>query len=315
MKRVIITGATSMIGIATIEECLKNNTEVIAISRVGSNNLNRIPNSSLIKIIECDLDNIKNLEEIIKERVDCFYHFAWEYTSKRDRNNAILQNKNIDLTLQCIKMAKKLGCTSFVGAGSQAEYGRIDEEKISPTTPCNPEIAYGIAKYSAGKLGAILAKELEMKYSWVRIFSIYGIYDNEETLISILIKKMLKDEKIELTKGEQNWDFLFSEDAGRAFYSVGKNGKNQAIYCLGSGKTQKIYEYVNLIKKIINSKSEVELGAIPYSDNQVMNLCADISKLIETTKFIPKIDFERGILRTIDWIKKMEEEENEKKNR
>lgn len=309
MKRIIVTGATSMIGIALIEECINNNVEVIAISRVKSSNLRRIPKSSLIKIIECNLDNIKELKDLIKEKVDCFYHFAWEYTSKKDRNNSILQNKNIELTLNCIDIAKKLGCTSFVGAGSQAEYGRIDKEKISSTTLCNPDIAYGIAKYSAGKLGEILAKELDINYSWVRIFSVYGVYDSNETLISTLIKKMLKNEKIELTKGEQNWDYLFSEDSGRAFYSIGKYGSKQSIYCLGSGKTKKIYEYVNLIKKITNSKSEIVLGAIPYSNNQVMNLCADISDLTENVEFIPKISFESGVLKTIDWIKRMQKED------
>lgn len=303
MERVIITGATSMIGVALINECLKNNVEVIAISRVGSKNLNRIPISPLIRIIECDLNKIKDLENLIKDKVDCFYHFAWEYTSKKERNNSILQNENIKLTLECISIAKILGCISFVGAGSQAEYGRVDKEKISPITPCNPEIAYGIAKYSAGKLGALLAKELKIRYSWVRIFSVYGIYDNDETLISALIKKMLKNEKIELTKGEQNWDYLFSEDAGRAFYNIGKSEKEQSVYCLGSGETKKIYEYVKLIKKTINSTSEIQLGAIPYTNNQVMNLCADISTLTENTKFIPSNNFENGILKTITWIK------------
>ena len=43
MKRVVVTGATSMIGVALIKECIKNGVEVLAIVRRQSVNLNRLP--------------------------------------------------------------------------------------------------------------------------------------------------------------------------------------------------------------------------------------------------------------------------------
>ena len=48
MKRVAITGATSMIGVALIEECIKHEIQVLAIIRKGSTRLSRLPKSSYI---------------------------------------------------------------------------------------------------------------------------------------------------------------------------------------------------------------------------------------------------------------------------
>lgn len=88
-------------------------------------------------------------------------------------------------------------------------------------------------------------------------------------------------------------------------YLIGEKGKVGEIYCIGSGKVKKLYEYINIIKNQINPKLKIKFGAIPYSKNQVMYLCADISKLEEDTGFKPEISFEEGIKRTIEWYKEI----------
>jgi len=54
MKKIAVTGATSMIGIALIEECVKKNIEVSAIVRKKTKNINRENGgvSSMLKIRE-----------------------------------------------------------------------------------------------------------------------------------------------------------------------------------------------------------------------------------------------------------------------
>ena len=118
MKRIVVTGATSMIGIALIEECIKNDVEVLAIIRKNSNRLYRLPQSELLHIVECDLDELETISS--EKSYDVFYHLAWAYTSKEYRDDPILQEKNIRYTLDAVNLAKKLGCGKFVGAGYTA---------------------------------------------------------------------------------------------------------------------------------------------------------------------------------------------------
>lgn len=301
MKRIVLTGATSMLGVALIQECIKNKTEVFALLRPDSKKISRLPISNLIHIIPSELKHLENLK-VENRGYDAFYHFGWTGTDKESRNDPDEQMMNIKYTLDAVRLAKRMGCCAFIGAGSQAEYGRVSDI-ISPSTAVNPDNSYGIAKYAAGQLSSILCKELGMKHIWTRIFSIYGLYDNEATMVMYSINQLIKEEKPFFTKSEQVWDYLYSEDAARAFYLIGVSGRDQSLYCIGSGKARPLIEYIKIIRDCIDERLQLGIGDIAYSPNQVMHLCADISNLVEDTGFYPEIDFREGIKRTISWVK------------
>lgn len=302
MKKVVVTGATSMIGVATINEAIKNNVEVLAIVRPNSKNLTRLPKSSLIKVLECDIDKLDTIDSVSND-YDVFYHFAWGNTDKQTRNDPVLQEKNIKFSLDAVNLAKKLGCKKFIGAGSQAEYGRV-EGRLNASTPINPDIAYGMAKYAAGRLTNLRCKELGIEHIWVRILSVFGIYDGPNTMIRYAINELLAGREPEFTKCEQKWDYLFSEDAGRAFYLIGEKGKANKIYCLGSGIAKPLFDYVKTINKLLGISENTGIGKKDYAPNQVMYLEADISELTADTGFKPVTTFEEGLKRTINWLKK-----------
>ena len=235
---------------------------------------------------------------------------AWAGTRGKDRDNVELQTKNIDYTVQALKLAEKLGCKKFIGTGSQAEYGRV-EGKVSPNTQANPETAYGIAKLAAGRLSNVMANQIGIEHIWTRILSVYGPYDNENTMIMSSIREMLENKKSpEYTKAEQLWDYIYIDDVAKALYLIGEKGKNNSIYCIGSGKQEPLYSYIKEIKNQINKNIQLKLGAKEYGQNQVMNLCADITNLTEDTGFTPEINFEEGISKTIKWYKEKNKKED-----
>ena len=190
----------------------------------------------------------------------------------------------------------------FVGAGSQAEYGRV-EGVLSASTPVFPENGYGIAKLCAGQMSRILCEQKQIEHIWTRILSIYGPYDGENTMIMSSIGKLLRGEKPALTKGEQQWDYLYSKDAGYAMYLLGEKGVSGKVYCIGSGKTRCLAEYVKVLRDSISTELPLGFGEIAYAPKQVMHLCADISDLTNDTGFIPQYSFEEGIKETIEWYK------------
>ena len=195
-----------------------------------------------------------------------------------------------------------LGCGRFVGAGSQAEYGRLGI--LRPDTPFRQENGYGMAKWCAGMMSRLRCQQLGMEHVWIRVLSVYGPYDGPNTMVMSTINKLLAGETAETTKGEQLWDYLFSKDAGKAFYLAGENGKNGAVYCLGSGQKYPLHEYITKIREVTAPEAVIHFGAVPYAENQVMHLCADITSLQEDTGFEPETSFEDGIRQTVNWYKK-----------
>ncbi len=292
MKRIVINGPTGAIGIALINKCIEQDIEVLAICRRGSKRINKIPVSHHVKVVECSLDELSTYSN--EERYDAFFHFAWEGTFGDSRNDMYLQNLNVKYTLDAVQLAKRLGCASFIGAGSQAEYGRV-EGALSAGTPALPENGYGIAKLCAGQMSRVLCGKLGIKHIWARILSVYGPNDGEHTLVMSTIRKLMNGEAPIFTKGEQIWDFLYSGDAAEALLLMAEKGTHGKLYCLGSGVGKPLFEFINLIRDTVNPLALVEFGGIPYNENQVMYLVADIDELKNETGFSPKTEFTEGI--------------------
>jgi nucleoside-diphosphate-sugar epimerase len=297
MRNIIITGATGTIGNAIVRCALKQGLEILCIIRRDSNRLENIPKSSNIKIVYTDISEYENVE--ISGNYDVFFHLAWDKTFGDARDNVDIQAKNIQYTLDAVRMAKRLGCKKFIGAGSQAEYGPV-LEPLKPDTPVNPVSGYGIAKYSAGKLSKLLCTQLDIEYNWVRILSIFGYLDSPHTLIMYTISELLADRSPELSRCEQIWDYLYCDDAAWAFLSIGERGINGKIYPLGSGNPQKLSEYLESLKNNVKPDGVLQFGKKEYYPHQPMYLCADISELTADTGWKPEISFEEGIRRIID---------------
>lgn len=305
MKRTVISGATGAVGMALIKKCIEEEAEVLVLCRKGSARAGRIPNHPLVQTLEVDLADYQALENSNRKTWGVFYHLAWLGTTGESRDDALLQMQNVIYTLEAVRLAKRLGCHTFVGAGSQAEYGRF-EGCLKGNTPTFPETGYGIAKLAAGQMSRLLCKQLGMKHIWTRILSVYGPYDGEQSMVMSSVIKLLRGEIPAFTKGDQLWDYLYSRDAANALWLLGEKGKDGKIYCLGSGTAKPLKEYILQIRDAAAPGSELEFGVVPYTGKQVMHLCADIRDLQEDVGFYPEVSFAEGIRETVAFAKRIE---------
>jgi nucleoside-diphosphate-sugar epimerase len=254
--------------------------------------------------VECTLGEYDRLPEQIQDTCDAFYHFAWKPSGKKDYRERFYDvevgYQNLGYALQAFDVAVKLGCKNFIGAGSQAEYGNHRNAIQKPEDITDPVTCYGIAKDQIRRMLMIKSQESGVYVQWVRIFSVYGVNDRKTTLISSILQKMANNEDIKLTEAVQTWDYLFESDAGKALYLIGRDSTHSDVYCLGSGEERLLREYICEIKKITGSSSKLEFGAVPYEKNAVMNLHADITKVLEKTSWKgPEVNFNDGIKQII----------------
>lgn len=298
MKRVVINGATGTIGIALINKLISENVEVLVLCHRNSSRIANIPRSELVTVLECDLCELKDLN--LKENYDTFFSFAWENGSLR--NDVGAQIENIKYEIDAVEFAKRIGCKRFIGSGSQAEYG-IKNELLSENTIPTPVTAFGMTKMYVGMISRLRAQQLGLEFIWTRILSVYGPNDGEKTMISSLITNLLNNEPVKLTECRQLWDFIYCDDAAEAMYLIAEKGINNNIYNIGSGVVRPLKEYVEIVRECINSNINIEYGAVPYSENQIMMLGTDTEALFRDTGFVAKKDFREGIIETIEWIK------------
>jgi nucleoside-diphosphate-sugar epimerase len=98
------------------------------------------------------------------------------------------------------------------------------------------------------------------------------------------------------------WDYLYSADAGRAFYLIGVKPIGNRVYCLGSGTSRPLKDFIYIIRDTINPSLPLGIGSLPY-ERKPVSLITDISGLTADTGFKPEITFEQGIKRVVGFLK------------
>lgn len=331
MKKAYITGATGAIGMALVGELLKNRISTTVFLRKDSGRNDRVKDCfsgelarGLLRIEYVSLEelsgyalsrNTQDMQTYVSQDLltnaaggadtAVFYHLGWSGTFGEQRNDADMQQKNVEYTLDAVRLAKRLGCVHFIGVGSQAEYGRF-EGRLTPDTRTLPENEYGRAKLAAGIRSAELCRGLGLRHSWVRVLSVYGPFDGRNTMIMSVIRGLLSGERVALTKGEQIWNYLYSGDAARALFMLGASSLSvqSRTYCLAGEAEDGLREYIlRLCRAAGADESLLGFGEIPYGSAQVMYLTADISRLWQDVGFVPETTFDDGIKKTIEWVR------------
>jgi UDP-glucose 4-epimerase len=295
--KIIITGATSMIGISLCQyiSTLKNYI-VYAVCREESNGLNKLPANDQIKVVFSDLENISSITNKI-DHADIFINLAWGNTDHEGRNSKVLQGLNVEYAKEAIRVAALKGCKLFVEAGSQAEYGMVNS-LISEDTPCNPEVEYGKAKLRVLNEGSVLCESLGLKYLHLRIFSTFGENDRPWTLIMSAIDKMLKNEPLQLSAGTQNWNYLYVTDCARQIfmlceYLINKSNFISGVYHIASKDTRPLKDFIEEMRWVLNSTSKLHYGSVIPAKQVSLN--PSVAKTERAIKFINEVSFAEAI--------------------
>ena len=301
MKKIdiIIHGASSFLGKNFINY-INYKKEILVIARISSN-LNFIRDEPNIHVrryksspLELNLNNLDCSKSI-------FYEFSWHGVYGSERNNFNQFKINVPLFVSSVEFAILIKCKHWVGIGSQAEYGNYNRQ-ILDNDICNPQTLYGKSKFYCSKIISDLCENNNLNFSWLRLFSVYGPDDNHDWLIQYLIKKMLANEKVDTTYGDQYWDYLYIDDISEALISINPD-KPIGITNLSSSIPVKIKDLIHLIKDLTNSKSVINFGAIPYRPDQVMYMCGDNNNLKNKLNWQPRISLKSGIIKTLNYIK------------
>ena len=300
MKKAIITGSTSFIGVALSKLLLENQYIVYAIVRPGSLGIVNLPSHKNLVVVNSEL---KDLDKITLDEIgkcEVLFHIGWNSDFADSRYNFDGQMDNVEFTLKAVTLAINSGCNTFIGIGSQAECGRI-YDKIDCNTPEKPETAYAYAKCKAAKESKRLCEKNGIKHIWPRVLSAYGKFDKSHTLIMKCINACKNKEKIDLTLCEQIWDFIHVDDVAMALFLIYQKGIHGKKYPIGSGNGRKLKEYINQIAMILDYEDLIKgIGKKDYSKDQVMYLCSDNFELNKDTGFLPRVEFKQGIIEIVN---------------
>lgn len=304
MNKVIITGADGFVGSNTVNYFLQQGIEVLALD-ICENPRRLTPDGVKLQYIQCDIANTQSLKEKIQANYyDTFIHFAWAGSAGLDRIDYNLQMQNALNTVECMKVAKELGCTRFVCAGSIMEY---EVEAVVHAQGSQPGMGYiyGMGKHIAHCLCKAVAVNIGIELIWPMITNAYGVGELSPRFVNTTLRKCINNEPLQFTAATQNYDFIYVTDVARAFYYIAKNGKPFCEYMIGSGHARPLKEFILEMQQECAPNSTPLFGDIPFTGTNLPLSTFDTTDTEKDTGFKPEISFAQGTLMTMEWLKKI----------
>ena len=165
---------------------------------------------------------------------------------------------------------------------------------------------YAATKSSNEIMAYSYANLYKVPITVVRLFTVYGPWGRPDMALFIFTKQILNNKKINLFNfGNHYRSFSYIDDVVSGLKSISKSIPKSKIpyetYNLGSGEKIKLTKMINILENILKKKAKVEYKKLQVGD--IQSSIANISKLKKNLKFRPKISFEEGIKRFVDWYK------------
>lgn len=299
MNKILVTGGTGFVGARVVRQLVDQNRDVALLMRTSSNSHRIDDLLGRCTVIRGDLSRLQEVRASLAAFApQAVLHLGWEGVKGADRNSAV-QMSNVSAAIDLYRITEELGARHFVGLGSQAEYGPLPG-RISENAATHPTTAYGAAKLATGLLLERTAAASGHPFAWLRLFSAYGPDDDPSWLIPYLIRQLLAREKPSLTRGEQIWDYLHVDDVAAGVIAALDAGA-RGLFNLGSGQARPLRDIITLIRDRIDPSLPLGFGEVPYRQDQVMHLEADISALSAAAHWQPAVTLEDGIAATVAW--------------
>jgi nucleoside-diphosphate-sugar epimerase len=280
---ILITGGGGFLGSALAKRFSETKNQISLLVR-KSTKLQRIPDLSKFKLGICETDQDIN-QFIYTFRPDVVIHTACSY-GRNGENMAQMIDSNIRFGVSVLEALMALDKnTTFINTS---------------TVLSEDANLYAQTKILFDKLGFYISDISNKKIQFinVKLHMMYGPGDDLTKFPTYVIESCRRNSpELPLTNGEQLRDFIYVDDVAVAYEKILENihrMKQKEEIEVGTGVGIRIKDFVEVVHKMCNSKTELQFGKIPYYKNDEMYLVANITSL-KLLGWKPIFNIDQGI--------------------
>ena len=305
---IFIFGASGFIGANLTNYILNYRKDCYAISHNPRNAWRlKLLNVPYNNILYCDIGNkvsVDNLFENYKPK-SIFNLSAYGAYTKQNNVNLIYQT-NLIGTLNILE-----NCTNvrvYIHAGSSSEYG-LNSKCPDEKDRLEPNSHYALSKVSTSYLLEYYAKFKNLLCANLRLYSIYGPWEEPDRLVPRLIEQGFNNAYPPLVNPNTTRDFVYIDDCIEAFLdaanNITKNNSGVSIN-IGTGKKTTLSEIVEEVKKIFNISFDPEWGNMENRAWDTSEWYGNHKLAKEIINWSPKINLNEGLMRLKIWQEEVE---------
>lgn len=308
-KKVLVTGSAGFIGSHLTERLLELGADVSSFIRYNSRDdigfIKSLKDSERINIIKGDIRELSTVKGAVKGH-DIILHLAASISVHYSiLNPSEVIETNVIGTLNVLNAAKDENVEKVVITSSSEVYGTAIYAPIDEKHPLQAQSPYAASKIAGDKIAESFYKCYNLPVAIVRPFNTFGPRQTTRAVIPSVITQVLTQDKIMIGATNTFRDFTFVNDTVEGFIKMAESPKSVGeIVNIGSGNEISINDMIKKVIKLVGKdvKIEVEEKRLRPNKSEVMRLLADNEKAKKLLGWEPKINFDEGLRRTIDWI-------------
>ncbi len=300
--KVLITGGAGFIGSNFVRYLLKSGYKLKVLDKLTyagrKENLRGILKE--IKFLQADITNPRDVEKAIKGCKIVINFAAESHVDRSIKKPAPFLKTNILGTWILLEKALKHKIDLFIQISSDEVYGSISKGYFKENSPLNPSSPYSASKASGDNLCQSYYRTFGLPIIIIRPCNNYGPRQHPEKLIPKTIINAIKGKKIPIyAQGENIRDWIHVEDTCRAIKLILEKGKIGEIYNVGASQE---YRNIDVVRMILNylEKPHSLIQFVADRPGHDFRYAMDWTK-IKNLGWSPKIQFEKGLISTINW--------------
>ena len=322
-RKILITGGAGFIGSHVVRRFVNTypDDQIVNLDKLtyAGNllNLKDIEHQSNYKFIKGDIVDASFIDQLFAdEKLDAVIHLAAESHVDRSITNPLdFVMTNVIGAVNLLNAARKYWKDDFVNrrfyqVSTDEVYGALGEDGLfTEETAYDPHSPYSASKASADHFVRAYQDTYGLNTVISNCSNNYGSHHFPEKLIPLAINNIKNNKPVPVYgKGENIRDWLWVEDHARAIDLIFHQAKSGATYNIGGHNEWKNIDLIHLLCRIMDRKLNREMGTsanlitfVTDRSGHDLRYAIDSSKLQKELGWVPSLQFEEGIEKTVDW--------------
>ena len=312
-KKVLVTGADGFIGSHLVEALIEKGCDVRAFVYYNSFNtwgwLDSFESDKLkqLDVFAGDIRDPNGVNTAM-QGVDVVFHLAaliaipFSYHSPDS-----YVDTNIKGTLNILQAARQLNTERVLVTSTSEVYGTAQYVPIDEKHPYQGQSPYSATKIGADRMAESFYRSFDLPVTIARPFNTYGPRQSARAVIPTIITQLLSGEsEIKLGSLDPTRDFNYVIDTVEGFIALAESDKTIGEEInIATGTEHTIGDLANILIQQLNPDAKINLdeARLRPEKSEVDRLLGDNTKISTLTNWVPKHDFESGLIETIEWFK------------
>lgn len=304
MPRVLVTGGTGFVGANLVRRLLREEHELHLLLRVGYSDWRVARLENGVQLHVADLADARGLSEIAANiRPEWVFHLAAFGAYPRQSDVTTMVRTNVLGTVNLVQVCIASGARVIVNTGSSSEYGfRSSPPKESDAGM--PNSAYAVTKLAGTQLCQELARRSGIRVPTLRLYSVYGPWEDPTRLMPTLLVRGLTGSLPDLADPRNCRDFVFVDDVVDAYLQVaGTDSAADAIYNVGTGVETSIGALVDIVREMLSIEAAPRWGSYPNRGWDTHAWVADCTRIQHEVGWSPRTDLREGLRKFVEWFR------------